>query len=119
MLQQIFGVYSIDDIGEQIAQKTQVRISSAVKLMQWVAPLCVGVIRQHAVEKHYDTTKLTHWLSTESFEIVDEGIPGAKAYYNNTVKVITSSGRRTKDRSWLHFTLLVICGGILYWVLNK
>ena len=119
MLQQLFGVYNIDNIGKQIAQMTQVRISSAVKLMQLVTPLCIGVIRKFAVEKHYDTNKLADWLSTESFEIVDEGIPGAKAYYNNTVKVITTSGRKTKDRSWIHFGILLLCGGILYWILNR
>src|SRR5688500_3536179 len=51
MLQQLFGIDYIDVMAKQISLRTMVRSSSAVKLMQWAAPLCFGNIGKVVAEE--------------------------------------------------------------------
>jgi hypothetical protein len=122
MLQQLFGVYYIDGMAKQIALQTMVRASSAVKLMQWVAPLCFGHIGKVAAEEKYDAGRLNAWLSEESFEIAGEGIPRPKGYYYNALHTASASlktdKKKYRDLSWVPFLLSILCGGLLFWVLR-
>jgi hypothetical protein len=123
ILQQLFGIYYIDGMAKQISLHTMVRNSSAVKLMQWAAPLCFGNIGKVVAEEKYDATKMGAWLSEESFEIAGEGIARPKGYYYNALntgsrKTATTKQKKYKDLSWLHFLVLVLCGGLLFWVLR-
>jgi hypothetical protein len=117
ILQQVFGVYNVDVIGKQIARATMVRSSSALKLMQWAAPLCFGVIGKEAIENKLDAAMMSDWLKEGSQETINP-VPAWQ------VKTVTPAPQKTankkvRDLSWLHFTVLVICGGVLFWILRS
>jgi Outer membrane protein and related peptidoglycan-associated (lipo)proteins len=76
ILQQLFGVYNIDPVGLTIAQKTQVRTSSAVKLMQWAAPMCLATLGKKAIQNNYDASDIANLLAKEPIEVDKDGIAG-------------------------------------------
>lgn len=124
MLQQIFGNNNIDRIGEQIAQKTMIRRSSTVKLMQWAAPLCLGVIGKEVAEKNYDAAMLAAWLSKEPFDIDGDGLAGGikttkvPAYARYTAG--TKPVKEKKDLlSWLPLLLLLLFAAFLWWFFKE
>jgi hypothetical protein len=118
MLQQLFGIYYIDGIARQIALQTMVRNSTAVKLMQWAAPLCIGNIGKLVAKEQYDADKPAAWLSEESFEIAGEHIARPQGYYYNNPS--SNTGKTTKkiyrDLSWVPLLLSLLCGALLFWV---
>ena len=123
MLLQIFGASYFDGIARQIALQTMVRNSTTVKLMQWAAPLCIGNIGKVIAKEHYDVATLDAWLTDEPLEIEGpaEGIARPKGYYYNTPNANsgkTAKPKKFRDLSWLHFLLLVLCGGLLFWLLR-
>jgi Outer membrane protein and related peptidoglycan-associated (lipo)proteins len=78
MLQVLFGTHRIDDIGDAIAQKTQVRTSSAVRLMQWAAPMCLATMGKKAIQNNYDASDIAALLAKESIEVDRDGIAGSQ-----------------------------------------
>jgi hypothetical protein len=122
MLQQLFGIYYIDGIARQIALQTMVRNSTAVKLMQWAAPLCIGNIGKLEAKEQYDAGKPAAWLSEESFEIAGEGesIARPKGYYYNNTSSNTGkiAKKKYRDLSWVPLLLSLLCGALLFWVLR-
>jgi hypothetical protein len=102
ILQQLFGVYNVDVLGKQIARATMLRSSSALKLMQWAAALCFAAIGKEAIGNQLDAVLMIEWLNTEPVE----------------AEVEVKASRKTRDHSWLHFFVLVVSGGVLFWILK-
>jgi hypothetical protein len=117
ILQQLFGVFNVDVVGKEIARATMVRGSSALKLMQWSAPLCLSVIGKEAIEHQLDAAMMCDWLNEASQE------PISPAPLWQVKKVVTeapkAAHKKVRDHSWLHFAILVICGGVLFWILRS
>lgn len=102
ILQQLFGVYNVDEVGKQIARATMLRRSSVLKLMQWAAALCFGAIGKEAIGNQLDAVLMIEWLNTEPVEVAVE----------------VKAPRKNRDHSWLHFFVLVVSGGVLFWILK-
>lgn len=115
ILQQLFGVYNVDVVGKQIARATMVRGSSALKLMQWAAPLCFGVIGKEAIEHQLDAAMMREWLNEDS----QEPISTAPSWQVKAVTPEKTTSKKVRDFAWLHFGVLVICGGVLFWILRS
>lgn len=115
ILQQLFGVYNVDVVGKQIARATMVRSSSALKLMQWAAPLCFVVIGKEAIEHQLDAAMMREWLNEDS----QEPISTAPSWQVKTVAPEKTTSKKVRDFAWLHFGVLVICGGVLFWILRS
>jgi hypothetical protein len=115
ILQQLFGVYNVDVVGKQIARATMVRGSSALKLMQWAAPLCFGVIGKEAIEHQLDAAMMREWLNEDS----QEPISTAPSWQVKAVTHEKTTSKKVRDFAWLHFGVLVICGGVLFWILRS
>lgn len=115
ILQQLFGVYNVDVVGKQIARATMVRGSSALKLMQWAAPLCFGVIGKEAIEHQLDAAMMREWLNEDS----QEPISTVPSWQVKAVTPEKTTSKKVRDFAWLHFGVLVFCGGVLFWILRS
>lgn len=130
MLHQMFGNNNVERIAGNVATQSGIKSSSAEKLMQWAAPLCLGALGKEATEKNLDASSLASWIAKEPLDIDGDGlIAGAAAATRTTTGnsyTASSSGshstqhREEKKRTpiWIPLLLLLLLGGLIWWLMK-
>lgn len=69
ILKHIFGHSNVERLAQNIGHQSAIKTTSATSLLQWAAPLCLGIVGKHAAEQHLDAGALANALAKMNVDL--------------------------------------------------
>ncbi|PZF74504.1 OmpA family protein [Taibaiella soli] len=109
ILKHLFGHQNMERLAQNIGHQNNITTASATKLLQWAAPLCLGMLGKHAAENNLDAGSFTASINSLNAEI-----NAAPASLN----VERALGKKNKDDGnrllWFVLGTLLLVGIIFF-----
>lgn len=135
ILHDLFGGHNnVQRIADSVASHNNIKPSSAVTLMQWAAPLCLGALGKHIGDSKLNAGSLASWLSKEKLELdtvippvigAATGTAAATAARPHQAAAAANFAGGAADRKsggsklLLPLLLLLLLGGLIWWFMSK
>ncbi|XZF14200.1 DUF937 domain-containing protein [Chitinophagaceae bacterium MMS25-I14] len=116
ILNDLYGHRNVDRIASQVAGEANIKQASALGLMQWVAPLCIGALGKYSSDNELNASGLAAFLGKEKvhFETTFPHAADAAA----EPQPVAGPSSNSKGRLWMPAVLLLVLAAIVWYYLK-